>query len=79
MSRWTLPLLASLLLVWAVPGSAADNKVDLKTTPIILGPALAMDPQSERFTGEFAERANKYVNRDGDGGYRKPYVVPESV
>jgi predicted dehydrogenase len=56
-----------------------NNKVDLQTTPVILGPALAMDPKSERFTGEFADRANKYVNRDGDGGYRKPYVVPESV
>lgn len=30
MSRWMPPLVGSLLLVWAVPGSAADNKVDLK-------------------------------------------------
>ena len=55
-----------------------NNKVDLKTTPIILGPALTMDPKTERFTGQFAEQANKYAN-DADRGYRKPYVVPENV
>jgi hypothetical protein len=53
--------------------------VDLAATPIVLGPSLAFDSKGERFTGEMAEQANKYVNRDGDGGYRKPYVVPESV
>jgi predicted dehydrogenase len=55
-----------------------NNKVDLKTTPIILGPALALDQKAERFSGDFAEKANTYVN-DGDRGYRKPYVVPENV
>jgi len=51
------------------------NGVDVKTTPRTLGPWLTMDPQSEKFTGEFAAEANKLVR----GGYREPFVVPEQV
>jgi hypothetical protein len=51
------------------------NGVDLKQTPRILGPWLTMDPQAERFTGEFADEANKLVR----GSYRDPFVVPERV
>lgn len=53
----------------------AANNVDLKKTPIILGPNLTMDLKSERFTGEFSDIANKYVKRE----YRKPYEIPEQV
>jgi hypothetical protein len=56
----------------------ANNNVGPEI-PITLGPALPFDSQSEKFTGEFADQANKYVNRDWQGGYRKPYVVPENV
>jgi predicted dehydrogenase len=56
-----------------------NNKVDLATTQINLGPALNMDSNAEKFTGEFADQANKFTNRDWCGGYRKPYVVPETV
>jgi len=51
------------------------NGVDLKETPRILGPWLTMDPQTERFTGEFAKEANSLVR----GTYRDPFVVPEQV
>lgn len=51
------------------------NNVDLKLTPRTLGPWLTMDPQTERFTGEFADEANKLVR----GSYREPFVVPEQV
>ncbi len=51
------------------------NTVDVKATPRILGPWLSMDPQSETFVGDFAEKANKLVSRE----YRPPFVVPESV
>jgi predicted dehydrogenase len=51
------------------------NGVDLKQTPRILGPWLMMDPQTERFTGDFAEEANQLVR----GTYREPFVVPEQV
>jgi len=51
------------------------NGVDVKQTPRTLGPWLTMDPQTERFTGEFAAEANKLVR----GTYRDPFVVPETV
>ena len=53
----------------------AANAIDLGKTPAALGPLLTMDPVKERFTGEFAEEANKLLTRD----YRKPFVVPEKV
>ena len=51
------------------------NGVDVEQTPRILGPWLTMDPRAERFTGELAEGANRFVRRD----YRTPFVVPEQV
>jgi len=51
------------------------NNVDLKKTPIILGPSLTIDTKAERFTGEFADAANKLLKRE----YRKPYEIPEQV
>jgi len=51
------------------------NGVDLQQTPRVLGPWLAMDPQSERFVGDFSDEANRLVR----GDYRKPFVVPEEV
>jgi hypothetical protein len=53
----------------------AANDVDLEKTPAELGPWLTMDSSTERFTGEFAEPANRLVKRD----YRKPFVIPEEV
>jgi hypothetical protein len=51
------------------------NGVDVKQTPRVLGRWLTMDPQTEKFTGEHAEEANKLVR----GAYRDPFVVPEQV
>jgi len=51
------------------------NEVDLKRTPVALGPALAFDPKAERFTGDHAEWANMYLKPL----YRPPYVLPETV
>lgn len=51
------------------------NEVDLKKTPAVLGPWLTMDSSTERFTGEFAEMANRLVKRE----YRKPFVIPEVI
>lgn len=51
------------------------NGVDIKQTPRVLGPWLTMDPQMERFTGEFAEQANVLAR----GTYREPFIVPEQV
>ncbi len=51
------------------------NQVDLKTTPITLGPTLEMDPKTERFTGEKSAMANLLLKRN----YRQPFVVPEEV
>ncbi|MHC4396342.1 MAG: Gfo/Idh/MocA family protein [Planctomycetota bacterium] len=51
------------------------NEVDLKKTPVVLGPWLKMDSEKEKFIGEFADRANELLKRK----YRKPFVVPEQI
>jgi hypothetical protein len=51
------------------------NGVELGRTPVLLGPMLTMDPETERFTGEFSAEANRLVTRE----YRPPFVVPEKV
>lgn len=56
-------------------GYLRDNDVDLRATPATLGSWLAFDAQQERFTGDFAEKANALARRR----YRAPYVVPEIV
>ena len=50
---------------------AVKNDVDLKATPLTLGPALTMDTKAETFHNHKA--ANKLLTRK----YRKPFVVPE--
>lgn len=40
-----------------------------------LGPSLAFDPDTERFTGDLAEGANALLK----DSYRAPFVVPEEV
>jgi predicted dehydrogenase len=51
------------------------NGVDVKASPITVGPWLQMDVETERFVGEFAEEANKLVSRE----YRKPFEIREKV
>ncbi|KPK34908.1 MAG: dehydrogenase, partial [Phycisphaerae bacterium SG8_4] len=52
-----------------------QNVVDVQKTPRILGPWLTMDSDTERFSGEFGDRANEHLSRK----YREPFVVPERV
>jgi predicted dehydrogenase len=40
-----------------------------------LGRTLTLDPKSERFVGEGAEKANAFLTRS----YRRPFVVPEKL
>lgn len=49
----------------------AANDVDMDVTRSTLGPRITMDPGSERFVGDFADHANRFVTRK----YRKPFVV----
>jgi len=49
------------------------NQVDLHQTPLVLGPALKLDPQTERFTN--SDPANLFLQRE----YRSNFVVPEKV
>jgi len=53
----------------------ALNEVDFEQTPRVLGPWLTLDPDTERFTGEFSDRANMLIGRN----YRAPFVVPDDV
>jgi hypothetical protein len=49
-----------------------DNKVDLKATPMTVGPVLKFDPVEENFGSNAS--ANALLTRD----YRKPYIVPSA-
>ena len=51
----------------------AANDVDLAKTRATYGAALTLDGSKERFTGEFAEAANRLLTR----AYRAPFVVPQ--
>jgi hypothetical protein len=51
------------------------NGVELDRTPVTLGAMLTLDTESERFTGEFSEQANRLRSRP----FRPPFVVPEDV
>jgi hypothetical protein len=53
----------------------AQNRIELDREPLILGAALTVDPQAERFTGPSADAANRLLSRE----YRKPFVVPDEV
>lgn len=50
-----------------------ENGVELGTTPAVLGPWVTFDPKQERFVGDFADQANKLVQRE----YRPPFAVPK--
>lgn len=50
-----------------------DNGVNLDDDQATLGPLLTYDPKRERFTGDFADEAEKLSRRE----YREPFVVPE--
>jgi len=52
-----------------------ENGVDLEATPAVLGPWVHYDAKKERFTGDFAHRANALSRRE----YRRPFVVPKLV
>ncbi len=51
------------------------NEIDLKKTPIRMGPMLTFDPQKEQFTGPLSESANMFISRN----YREPFIVPDRV
>jgi len=51
------------------------NGVDIGRTPAVLGPWVTYDGKLERFTGEYADRANQLSQREG----RAPFVIPKIV
>ncbi len=51
------------------------NKIDTKSENTIVGPWLSLDPVTEKFTGEFAEEANKLQEEE----YREEFKLPEIV
>lgn len=51
------------------------NGVDLNGRSVTLGPWLELDAKQERFTGEWANRANPMLARK----YREPFVVSSQV
>lgn len=50
----------------------AANQIDMTKDMAITGPSLAFDPVSEKFTGEFAEEANKLQDEE----YREEFRLP---
>jgi Oxidoreductase family, NAD-binding Rossmann fold len=51
-----------------------DNKIDLNVDKISAGPWLEFDPVSEKFTGEFAEEANKMIKEEYAPGFELPEI-----
>lgn len=51
----------------------ADNKIDTAQEQCVVGPWLDFHPQTEKFTGEFAEEANKLMVEE----YAKGFELPE--
>jgi predicted dehydrogenase len=51
------------------------NEINLGNEPITVGPMLTMDPQQEKYVGEYSNWANMYIKRN----YREPFVVPDKV
>jgi hypothetical protein len=51
------------------------NEVDLEKELITMGPMLRMNPQKERFVGQYSKMANMYLKRN----YREPFVVRNKV
>jgi predicted dehydrogenase len=49
------------------------NNVDFAKTPLMMGRPLAINPETEQFTGDGAAAANALLKRD----YRAPYTVPQ--
>lgn len=49
------------------------NRIDWKTDEAVVGPWLDFDAAAERFTGEFAEEANKLLTEE----YREEFKLPE--
>ncbi|OAI56694.1 hypothetical protein AYO49_03785 [Verrucomicrobiaceae bacterium SCGC AG-212-N21] len=52
----------------------ADNKIDLNVDKINAGPWLDFDPDSEKFTGEFAEEANKIATENYVDEFKLPNI-----
>lgn len=50
------------------------NKIDLKTEKAAVGPWLEFDPVSEKFTGEFAAEANKFLTDEYTAGFELPKI-----
>jgi predicted dehydrogenase len=48
------------------------NKIDPGVDQAVVGPWLTLDPKTERFTGEFADEANKLVDEE----YRDEFKLP---
>ena len=55
------------------------NESDAAKWKATVGPWLTFDPEAEKFTGTFADQANKYLKGPRDGKYREPFVVPDQV
>jgi predicted dehydrogenase len=51
------------------------NKIDLAAEKCIVGPWLEFDPKSEKFTGQFAEEANKLAQDEYAGGFELPKIA----
>ncbi len=52
----------------------AANGIDLTKTPMVSGPLLRMDPESELFTGEFAAEANALAGENYREGFELPVI-----
>jgi hypothetical protein len=59
-------------LVELIEGHLKKNSVDLKNSKFELGPTLEFDSEKQKFVGDGADRANKFLHRE----YREQFEVP---
>ena len=50
------------------------NKIDLNADKVTAGPWLDFDPVAEKFTGEFAEEANKLATENYVDEFKLPNI-----
>ena len=50
------------------------NTIDINAEQVVAGPWLAFDPVAEKFTGDFAEEANKMATDEYAPGFELPKI-----
>jgi hypothetical protein len=62
-------------LVELIENHLKTNGVDPKNSKFELGPTLEFDSSTQKFVGDGADKANKYLQRDYRSGFEVPAIA----